>query len=69
MNNVIRGLRNLKGYTQSEVAEKLGITLRTFCVKERNPSMFKVGEIEKLAKVLEVDVAIFFEKDVTLKVT
>lgn len=69
MNNIIRGLRNLKGYTQEELAKELGMALRTFHVKEKNPSNFKVSEVKKLAQILEVSPAIFFEDEVTVKVT
>lgn len=69
MTNVIRGLRNMKGYTQEEVAKEIGMNARTFCIKERDPQSFKVGEIEKIAKLFGVEVGDFFKKEVTFKVT
>ena len=68
MTNTIRALRNLKGYTQEEVAMALGINNRTFCYKERNPDKFTVREIKKLAEIFEVKEEIFFTNDVTVKV-
>lgn len=69
MSNVIKAVRNLRGFTQEDVARKLGIALRTFCKKESNPETFTVGEIKKLAEILGVEEEIFFSENVTVKVT
>ena len=35
MNNIIKGLRSLRGYTQEKTANAIGITVRTYCRKDR----------------------------------
>ncbi len=69
MSNIIKGLRNLRGYTQEEVADAIGITARTYCKKESNPDLFTIGELRKLSNFLNVQEDIFFGKKVTLTVT
>lgn len=69
MSNIIKGLRNLRGYTQEEVAYAIGITVRTYCRKEQNPDLFTIGELRKLSNFLNVQEDIFFGKKVTLTVT
>lgn len=69
MSNIIKGLRNLKGLTQEEVAQNLEITPRTYCKKENNPDLFTVCELRKLAKLFEVDEGVFFKEKVTVIAT
>ena len=69
MSNVIKALRNLRGFTQEDVAKKMGMASRTFCKKESNPETFTVGEIKKLSEILCVEEEIFFSENVTVKVT
>lgn len=69
MSNIIKGLRNLKGLTQEEVAQNLEITPRTYWKKENNPDLFTVCELRKLAKLFEVDEGVFFKEKVTVIAT
>lgn len=69
MSNVIKAVRNLRGFTQEDVAKRLGMASRTFCKKESNPETFTVGEIKRLAEILGVEEGIFFSENVTVKVT
>lgn len=69
MSNIIKSLRNLRGYTQEEVAKKLGIALKSYNMRENNPDKFTVLEIKKMSKLFEVDESIFFKDKVTLTVT
>ena len=69
MNNIIKGLRNLRGYTQEETANAIGMTVRTYCKKEQNPNSFTVGELRKLSNFLRVEERIFFEKQLTLNIS
>lgn len=68
MSNVIKAIRKLRGYTQEEVALKLGISPRTYCRKEADPESFKVSEMKKLAEILNVEKEIFFKNELTVKV-
>lgn len=67
MANVIKGIRNLNGYTQEETAKEIGIHKRTFCIKENNPDLFTVGEIKKIAKFFKVEEEIFFKNEFAFK--
>lgn len=69
MSNVIKGIRNLRGFTQEELAAKIGMATRTFCRKESNPGSFTVEEIRMLAEALNVKEEIFFKKELTLTVS
>lgn len=66
--SVVRKLRKEKDYSQKYVAEKIGISVRTYLTKEANPDKFTVAEIKKLSKVLEVKEAIFFANKLTYNV-
>lgn len=67
MSKFLKALRNLKGYTQDDVAKAVGISLRSYLVKENNVEKFTLGEITKLAEFLEVEPKIFFEENITFK--
>lgn len=56
------------GFTQEEVAKRLGISAQSMNAKINNKREFKVSEIQALTKVLDVqDVdGIFFAHDVDL---
>ena len=59
-----------KGYTQKALAEKLGISTKTFCGRLKS-KRFGTEEIEKLIPILEISdpMSIFFDGVVTLKDT
>ena len=69
MSNIIKVLRSLRGYTQEEVADAIGITARTYCKKEQNPDLFTIGELKKLSIFLQVKEEIFFKKELTVAVS
>lgn len=69
MSSIIKGIRVLRGYTQEETAEAVGMTVRTYCKKESNPDTFTIAEIMKLSNFLNVSEEIFFKKEVTISVT
>lgn len=52
--NLLKGRIAEKGLTQSKVAESIGITYQSFSDKLNNKSHFKVSEIIKLCKVLDI---------------
>lgn len=59
-----------KGYTQKALAEKLGISEKTFCERLKS-KRFGTEEIEVLIPLLEIEnpMPIFFDGVVTCKVT
>ncbi len=42
------------GFTQSQIAEKLGISYQSLCYKINNKIEFKASEIQKLCEILEI---------------
>ena len=57
-----------RGFTQEEVAKRLGISVQSLNYKINNKREFKASEIQALTKILDVqDVdSIFFARDVDL---
>lgn len=52
--NELRALFIQKGYTQSSIAEKIGISYQSFSYKMNNKVEFKVSEIEALCNILGI---------------
>lgn len=69
MTTIIKGIRILRGYTQEDVADAIGMTVRTYCKKESNPMTFTIAEIQRLSVFLNVNEEIFFKKEVTISAT
>lgn len=69
MSNIIKALRKLRDYNQDYVAEYLGLSPRTYNVKENNPDTFTVSEIKNLSKLFNVEESIFFKDELTLTVS
>lgn len=43
-----------KGFTQAQIAEKLGISFQSLCYKINNKIEFKASEIQKLCELLDI---------------
>ncbi len=67
----LRGLRVEHGLTQKNIAEKIGINLSTYTLKENGKRDFTASEISKLCEIFNVKSSIFFdnwvEKNTTRK--
>jgi len=50
--------------TQMQLSKKLGLSFQTLNLKMRGIRPFKANEISSIAKILGVDLNIFFKKDV-----
>jgi transcriptional regulator with XRE-family HTH domain len=58
----IRQFRELKGYSQDDMASLLGITLKTYGNLERdNNKTIDIEKLSKIAKLLDANVEDFFE--------
>lgn len=68
--NELKGRIVANGYTQAQVAEKIGITPKTFYIKLQN-GVFGSDEIEKMISLLKLEdpMSIFFADESTLKDT
>jgi len=68
--NRLKGVIVQNGKTQGGVAERIGITPKTFYTKMKK-GVFGSDEIEKMIDFLNIDdpMQIFFAKNVTSKVT
>lgn len=58
----IRRIRAMKDYTQSNVAEDLGITTGAYAKIERGETDANVSRLLRIAEILEVNVCDFFEE-------
>ena len=56
----IHAAREALGFSQAQVAEKLGITQMAYAFWERRPVALRPDQIEKLANVLKVTPEYFF---------
>ena len=60
--NKLKGARAEKGYSQGEMAEKLGISRDSYNLKENGKSEFKLSEIKDILDILDKEfVDIFLE--------
>ena len=50
----IKALRQAKGFSQEQFAEKLGIAPRTLCGIEIGKNFLKAGKLEKILEILSV---------------
>lgn len=66
----LRGIIAKNGYSQSSVAEKIGVTPKTFYEKMKN-GVFGSDEIQIMIEELHIEnpMEIFFAKEVTFKDT
>lgn len=60
ISNNIKKFRALKGYKQQEIADKMGITIKTYNIIENNPVKYSIIELKKVADALECNVYDFF---------
>ena len=65
--NALRGEIARRGYTQGDVAKKIGISPKAFSQKINGKRQFKMSEAEKMVALLDIKdpAAIFFGKEVT----
>ena len=65
MNTKLKGKRVEKGFNQTELANKLGISLSSYCQKEIGKVDFTLTEIQDLMYYLDCNFDdIFFRKEV-----
>ena len=69
MASIIKGLRILRGYTQEDVANSIGMTSRTYCKKESNPDLFTIGELRRLSLLFDVSEEILFKRELIVIVS
>ena len=62
--NRIKGLMVEYGYTQSDIAEYLGISVYGLALKLKGSYEFKASEIKKLSDLFNVSVDYFFSENV-----
>ncbi len=56
----VKALRVNAGLTQQEVADKLGINIKTYTSKEAGTIKWWADEYAALAKIFNVDIKVFF---------
>ncbi|GEM_PF-988288 len=60
ISNKLRVLRNKKGYSQQEVADKLEISKSKYCRMENNETTLDLNELENIFKIYNVSAEFFF---------
>ena len=60
MRFTIRQARAYAGFTQTEMAEKLGIHRSTYMKIENDPSMATIGQISRISEITGVSIDQFF---------
>ena len=55
--------RIIKGFTQNELSELIGITQQTYSKKERGERSFTLDEVKKLKKILNISYEELFGED------
>ena len=60
ISNNIKSYRVRSGYTQEQMAEKLGITRISYCDYEVNVQKVKIETLQKIADILQCELADFF---------
>lgn len=63
----IRKIRTIKGYSQANIAEDLGITHGAYAKIERGETDANSSRLIQIAKILEVNVSEFFEDPANIK--
>ena len=64
----IRRIRSIRGYSQANVAEDLGITTGAYSKIERGDTDASSSRLQKIAEVLEADICEFFVDNYSPKV-
>jgi transcriptional regulator with XRE-family HTH domain len=62
---LIKKFRNQKGYSQEDMAERLGISQNSFFKIENGRSYIKADMLKKIATILEKDIIELLEQDDT----
>lgn len=67
MKLTLKQARLLKGFKQSEIADRLGCHVQTYRRMEHFPDTVTIGEAKKICEILDVGYDyIFFNRDSTL---
>lgn len=64
INRYIKGLRNFKGLTQTEMAKTMGLSLTSYNKKENGKVPFTLEEVKFLSDFYNVPVENFFNDEV-----
>lgn len=56
----LAALRRYQNISQKDMAYKLGIELRTYILKEKGESQFKINEMFAIAKILDMEIGEIF---------
>ncbi|HLR34063.1 MAG TPA: helix-turn-helix transcriptional regulator [Tissierellales bacterium] len=59
----VKEYRIIKGFTQNELSELIGITQQTYSKKERGERSFTLDEVKKLKKILNISYEELFGED------
>jgi len=63
INDKIKIMRQCKGWTQEEIAEKLDWAVNSYTKVERGKTDIKLEKLKQVAKILEVDISELIDSD------
>ncbi|MGP9043375.1 helix-turn-helix transcriptional regulator [Cytobacillus kochii] len=67
MNLTLRQARLIKGFTQKDIAKRLGVHVHTYMKMEKDPEVVTIRDAKKICNILELSYDyIFFNHDSTL---
>ncbi len=52
----VKFMRQLKGYSQEDIAEKLGMSVKGYSDIERGKTNLQMNRLEEIAQILEIDI-------------
>ncbi|WP_342515528.1 helix-turn-helix transcriptional regulator [Sutcliffiella sp. FSL R7-0096] len=63
----LKQARLLKGFTQRDIANELGVHVQTYSKMEKEPDTVTIGEAKRISEILGLDYDyIFFDRNSTL---
>lgn len=67
MKLTLKQARLLKGFTQRDIANELGVHVQTYSKMEKEPDTVTIGEAKRISEILGLDYDyIFFDRNSTL---
>ena len=66
--NKLKGARAEKGYSQKDMADKIGISTDSYHLKENGKTEFKLSEVKKILDILDKEFTDIFLDWITLRV-
>lgn len=67
LNEKIKKVRKTKNINQAVVANRLGITVQSYSMKETGKRPITINELEIISEIFDIPVANFFDENLNVK--